>query len=114
MKNARLQRERLTIQRMIALACRGRHGGGAELCPACRELLDYALLRLERCRFGEAKPTCARCPVHCYKPAMREEIRAVMRYAGPRMLARHPMLTIRHLLDGLRRPPPRPGLGKTR
>jgi predicted amidophosphoribosyltransferase len=105
-KNARIARERLTIRRMIELACRGRHRQGRELCPECRELLDYAWTRLERCRFGAAKPTCARCPVHCYKPAMREKVREVMRYAGPRMLLRHPVLAVCHLLDGLRRVPP--------
>jgi hypothetical protein len=36
---------------------------------------------------------------------MRDHIKLVMRYAGPRMLLRHPILTIRHLLDA-RRPAP--------
>ena len=99
----RLQRERRTIQAMIGLYCRNRHRQGAALCPECRELLDYAMMRLDRCRFQDAKPTCARCPVHCYKPAMRERVRDVMRFAGPRMLLRHPILAVWHLLDGLRR-----------
>lgn len=54
------------------------------------------------------KPICARCPIHCYKPVMRERIREMMRYAGPRMLRRHPILAIRHLLEGWKtipRPP---------
>jgi hypothetical protein len=33
---------------------------------------------------------------------MRETIRIVMRYAGPRMLVYHPILAIQHLLDGMR------------
>jgi hypothetical protein len=61
--------------------------------------------RLEKCPFEEGKTTCARCPVHCYKPEMREKIRAVMRYSGPRMLYRHPMLTIFHIIDGRRKAP---------
>jgi hypothetical protein len=40
---------------------------------------------------------------------MRRRIRAVMRYAGPRILFRHPMLALRHMLDGLQRPPEPPG-----
>ncbi|GAB4373844.1 MAG: nitrous oxide-stimulated promoter family protein [Spirochaetales bacterium] len=64
-------------------------------------LIDYALNRLESCRFGEDKPTCSRCPVHCYRSDMRERIRAVMRYAGPRMLVYHPLLAILHLKDKL-------------
>ncbi|WP_420213628.1 nitrous oxide-stimulated promoter family protein, partial [Klebsiella pneumoniae] len=42
---------------------------------------------------------CKQCPVHCYQPAKREEMKQIMRWAGPRMLWRHPILTIRHLLD---------------
>lgn len=72
------------------------------LCPQCQALLDYAHKRLERCRFGEDKPSCTRCPVHCYKPAMREQIRQVMRYSGPRMLLHNPIMAIRHLWDFLR------------
>ena len=71
------------------------------LCPQYQALLDYAHQRLERCRFGEDKPSCTRCPVHCYKPAMREQIRQVMRYSGPRMLLHNPVLAIRHLWDFL-------------
>ena len=72
------------------------------LCPQCQALLDYAHQRLEHCKFGEDKPSCTRCPVHCYKPAMREQIRQVMRYSGPRMLLHDPIMAIRHLWDFLR------------
>ena len=67
--------------------------------------MGYATRRLDRCVFGDDKPTCANCTVHCYSEAMREQVRAVMRYAGPRMLRRHPILAIRHVIDG-RRPAP--------
>ena len=99
----RIAREKRTVRALIAIFCRGRHGTAGGLCPECRELLDYALARLDRCPFGAGKPTCAGCPVHCYKPAMREKARSVMRYAGPRMLLRHPILALRHWLDGLRK-----------
>ena len=71
------------------------------LCPQCQALLDYAHQRLERCKFGNEKPSCTRCPVHCYKPAMRQQIRQVMRFSGPRMLLHNPVLAIRHLWDFL-------------
>ena len=51
----------------------------------------------------EDKPTCANCPIHCYKPVRKEQVKRIMRYAGPRMLLRHPILAITHQLDGLRR-----------
>lgn len=66
---------------------------------------DYALLRLEKCPFQAAKPTCAHCKVHCYQRPMRERIRTIMRWAGPRMLLRHPLLAVLHLLDGLHSAP---------
>lgn len=94
-----MMREHKTVEAMIELYCHGNHGGTkGRLCPECRELLDYAAQRLEKCPFQEDKPTCATCPVHCYKPDMREKIRAVMKYAGPRMLYRHPVLSAAHYL----------------
>ena len=94
----RLTRERKTITAMIALYCRERHASGRELCAQCAALADYAAERLEKCPFGDEKPTCAKCPVHCYKPACRAQVQEVMRFAGPRLLLRRPVLSIRHLL----------------
>ena len=96
----RLAREWQTITAMIRCYCRDHHDTGTTLCTECQGLLDYATARLERCRFGSEKPTCVNCPVHCYQAARREQVRAVMRYAGPRMLWQHPILSLRHWLDG--------------
>ena len=84
----RIEREKRTVERMIRLYCR-RKEHNAELCEACRSLLSYACRRLETCRYGPLKGSCKQCTVHCYAPAQREKIRAVMRYAGPRMLLYH-------------------------
>lgn len=96
--NRRLAREWKTVRAMIHIYCRNQHG--PELCADCQSLLGYVRLRLDRCRFGEDKPTCARCPVHCYQRERRDQIKAVMRYAGPRMMWEHPWLSLWHLLDG--------------
>jgi hypothetical protein len=101
MKAKRTSRERDTIVAMIRLYCRHHHGSKDDLCADCRELQTYALARLEHCRYGENKPTCQKCPTHCYKPDRREQIRTVMRFAGPRMLRRHPILALAHLRDSL-------------
>jgi hypothetical protein len=101
----RLSREKRTVEAMVRIACRGRHGTQDELCGECEKLLDYALDRLAKCPFQPRKPTCAQCPIHCYRPGMRDRIQAVMRYAGPRMLFRHPLLAIAHLVDGLQNKP---------
>ena len=101
----RLAREWQTIAAMVGCYCEGHHKTKTALCPECQGLLDYAAVRLERCRFGVDKPVCAKCPVHCYQPARREQVKAVMRYAGPRMLWWHPILGLRHWLDGFRKAP---------
>jgi hypothetical protein len=102
----RIEREKRTVSGMIALYCRAHHSAGAALCEDCLRLRDYALARLDRCPFGADKPTCADCPVHCYKPDMRARIKTVMRYSGPRMSYRHPLLALMHWLDSLRRERP--------
>ncbi|MDQ2078563.1 nitrous oxide-stimulated promoter family protein [Xanthobacteraceae bacterium Astr-EGSB] len=94
-----------TIDAMIGMYCRGHHHGELPLCPDCERLRNYAARRLQRCVFGDDKPNCADCVVHCYRTEMRERIRAVMRWAGPRMALRHPILTIAHMLAE-RRPVP--------
>jgi hypothetical protein len=104
----RLERERRTVESMIDLYCRDVHGTDDALCPACAELAAYARKRLEKCPFGEDKPTCADCPIHCYRPAIREQMQQVMRHSGPRMLLRHPYLAIRHMLDSRREAPQKP------
>jgi len=101
----RLAREWKTMSAMMRIYCRHHHHPPDELCPTCRQFLDYAGVRLERCRFGEEKPTCANCPVHCYQRDRREQAKVVMRYAGPRMIWEHPVLSLRHWLDGFRKAP---------
>ena len=86
----RIEREKITVAQMIALYCRKKEGN-KELCPACEELLAYAHQRLDRCPFGNDKPTCKKCTVHCYKPDMRERMRTVMRFTGPRLIFYHPV-----------------------
>ena len=100
----RLIREQITVQKMIALYCQAHHSPEGGLCDSCQELSDYALARIDACPFKENKPTCVKCPVHCYQRQRREQIREVMRYAGPRMLFRHPWLAMMHLIDGIRKP----------
>ncbi|MFM5530835.1 nitrous oxide-stimulated promoter family protein [Aeromonas veronii] len=103
----RLMREQQTVSAMIRLYCQHHHQDPH--CRHCRQLRDFAHQRLRRCRYGHGhKPTCANCNIHCYAPAMRKQIQQVMKWSGPRMLLLHPWLTLRHLLDGLRKAPKLP------
>ena len=105
----RIKREQETIRAMLAIYCPDHHGvGRGGLCQECSELLAYAERRLATCPFQDDKPACNHCEVHCYGAMKRERVRAVMRYAGPRMLLRHPWLSLLHLFDARLRTP---GLG---
>ncbi|WP_300664993.1 nitrous oxide-stimulated promoter family protein [uncultured Acetatifactor sp.] len=94
------EREKAMVSEMIALYCRKRHGRKASggLCPECAALDTYARQRSDKCPFMETKTFCSNCKVHCYKPEMRERIRAVMRFSGPRMLFHHPVAALRHVV----------------
>lgn len=125
------EREQEIVSQMIALYCKGNHsahcsaplreqgdemrqvpegaalwerdsGERRNLCPECAELEAYAHARSERCPFMEEKTFCSNCTVHCYRPEMRERIRTVMRYAGPRMLFHQPVMAIRHTIESQR------------
>lgn len=98
--NKRIAEEKAVVEKMIRLYCKKREKNTA-LCPRCRELLDYAHSRLDRCRYGADKPTCKKCPIHCYRPEMKENIKQVMRWSGPRMIVHHPFAAIKHLLREL-------------
>ncbi len=105
-EHARMKRERKTLEAMIRMYCGDLHGGSeTELCPECSELVEYARARLRKCPFQDGKTTCAKCSVHCFRPAMRERVRDVMRFAGPRMLYRHPVMAFFHYLDSFRNEP---------
>jgi len=96
-----IRTDQRTVKEMIRLFCKAKHGS-AVLCQECAELLDYAESRLEHCPFGDKKPVCKICEVHCYSPEMRRRISEVMRFAGPRMALRHPLSSLRHLLRTFR------------
>jgi predicted N-acetyltransferase YhbS len=93
----KLEQEVATLGRMIDLYCRGHHPA-PHPCKTCRSLLRYARGRLGACPFGEEKPVCSKCPIHCYGKVMRARVRDVMRYAGPRMMLHHPVSAVRHLV----------------
>ena len=104
--SGRLKREQDTFRCMARIYCNHHHSPAhAGLCDDCESLMSYAEKRLEKCPYGADKPTCANCPIHCYKPAQRERARNIMRFAGPRMTWRHPVRAFHHALDKLRKAP---------
>jgi len=98
----RLDREKETVKKIIQLHCKKTEDGEENICDGYENLIEYALERLDSCPFGDNKPICARCKVHCYKPEMRDKIRIIMRKSGYKMLFYHPVLLFKHILDQLR------------
>ena len=96
---AKREREKALVSEMIALYCKKRQGTKGGLCPECAALAAYARERSEKCPFMETKTFCSNCRVHCYRPEMREKIRAVMRFSGPRMMLCHPVPALRHVVE---------------
>ena len=95
-------KEQEVVELMIRLYCKKNHKEAYrtanDLCPECRELAEYAKMRSAKCPFMETKTFCNNCKVHCYKPEMRERIKTVMRFSGPRMIFYHPILATWHLV----------------
>ena len=95
-------REKKVVSLMIKLYCNKKHHANKGLCEDCAILDAYAKLRSDKCPFMETKTFCSNCKVHCYKPEMREKIREVMRFSGPRMMLYHPVLAVRHVIESKR------------
>ena len=68
----RIEQEKRTVRQIVEIYCHGKKhtpskSSGTEkcLCEECSVLLDYAYQHLDHCKFGEKKPTCKKCPIHC-------------------------------------------------
>ena len=99
LQESRRRRESIIVHTMIGLYCKANHGSVGVLCDNCKQLSGYAEKRLLSCMYSETKPVCKHCPVHCYSPKMREQMRLVMRWAGPRMIIRRPLFALVHFFD---------------
>lgn len=91
--------EKQLVSQMIDLFCKRNHKHKKGLCNQCKSLKEYAELRIDKCPFMETKTFCSNCKVHCYQKQMRENIREVMRFSGPRMIFYHPITAVRHIIE---------------
>ena len=105
LREKRINREIKTVETMIHMYCKAKHGSNNSLCESCNQLVKYAISKYEKCPFGEIKPECSVCPIHCYKPEEKEAIKKVMKYAGPRMIYKHPVMAFEHLIAKWKYPP---------
>ncbi len=101
LRERELKKDERTLVAMARIYCRGhRHipdgNNRGSLCGECAETIEYALERTRKCTHDH-KGTCDTCTIQCYKPGMRQKIRLIMAYSGPRMIFHHPIMAIRHL-----------------
>ena len=93
------EQELKTVTEMIGIYCRDIHKtDGLTLCPECQELLDYVEKRVAACPRMDEKTFCSACKTHCFAPNRRDRIKIIMRYSGPKMMFRSPMMAIKHKL----------------
>ncbi|MEK3796619.1 nitrous oxide-stimulated promoter family protein [Paenibacillus sp. FSL R7-0204] len=92
----KIRKEKIIASKMIRIYCKRKHHA-QELCEECRNLNEYVRTRLSRCKFGDEKTACAKCPIHCYTPVYRQKIKSVMRFSGPWMLLYHPLESLKHI-----------------
>lgn len=93
----KLEDELKIVNKMIDIYCYGNHEDN-DTCESCSKLKIYVHNRMEECPYKNHKPACNKCHIHCYDTKEREEIRQVMRYSGPRILFRNPVMVIKHIL----------------
>lgn len=95
-----LDKDRRTLEAIGSIYCRGHHPGVAKdtggLCPACRGTIEQTLDRAAACPYGHGH-NCEDCETHCQRGEAQQRIKAIMAYAAPRMVFRHPLMTLEYL-----------------
>ena len=114
----KMNRELRTLARFIQIYCNDLHaaqvreavvmrthdvpgiaGRDMVLCSSCSKLLQHAFIKRAHCPM-DPKPTCKSCPQHCYAPSYRQQICAVMRYSGKKMLLHGRLDYLLHIFFG--------------
>lgn len=96
----RREKKHEIVEKMIETYCtKQKHlNDGGKLCSDCDELLNYSLQRTTRCPHVEKTLFCVNCPTPCYKPDMKEKMRIMMKYSGPRFFFSHPLIVLEHVM----------------
>ena len=82
---------------MIKIYCNEVHQKHLDDCDECNKLFEYAVLKINNCP-QKIKPKCVNCKIHCYHKKNQEKIKIIMRYSGPKMIWKHPILTLKHFI----------------
>lgn len=99
------EKDRATMEAIGAIYCRGNHDAAARgddaMCAWCREAIEDTLERALACPHGH-KHNCEDCETHCQRGEAQQNIKVIMRYAAPRMVVRHPVMTFGYLRKKLK------------
>ena len=98
----KINEEKIIVKMMINYYCKKHHSPKKTLCIDCTKLEEYAFLKLNKCFYGENKPVCSECKIHCYSASMRKKIKSIMRYSGPRMIYIHPVAALKHFKNKIK------------
>ena len=95
-------KEKENIRKTFGLYCNSNHGTtDNKLCPKCTALLTTAMLKIQRCPYGIAKPICDACETPCFGEVPTKEFRNIMKSSQKKMLLSHPLMAVRHKLASL-------------
>jgi len=100
-KQKNISKEKKTFDKMLKIYCKKKHKSKV-FCHECLEIQKYVYERIERCPFILDKPFCAHCKVHCYQKQMREKVIEIMKFSGPKMIFRAPILSIKHVIGHIK------------
>lgn len=94
-----IKKEKDIVKVMIMMYSKGHNKIPFEENEELQELYKYCQMRLDKCPFRDKKRFCSKCKIHCYTQSRREQIKSVMKYSGPRMLYKHPILLLKHMVQ---------------
>lgn len=99
MKTDRKALEKEIFDKMTLIYCKDHHC--SSICTRCNEIILYAHRRIDLCKFGKNKSFCSKCLIHCFKTDIREDVKKIMRYSGPRIIFHHPLMAFKHMFSVL-------------
>ena len=73
----KIDSQKRIVRNMISLYSRHKTGT-YKLNGSYKELAEYCERRLDHCYWGNKKPSCKNCSIHCYNKAKREEIKKII------------------------------------
>jgi hypothetical protein len=79
----RIEDRKSYIDHAVRFYCTKKHGG--DLCSECKELLDYAMDRIDSCPNNLSGIRCKGCPTRCYSSKMSERMKDVLSFTAPHM-----------------------------